>query len=91
MAIFVGQTLLIIELDTLVDLTTATTTDVFYKKPDGTTGTWTGTGSGTVVSYDVQAGDIDQAGVWTFQPFVTIGGESAYGESIQETVLPAPS
>ena len=42
MPIFETQTLFDLILDTNVDVSTATTTDIKYTKPDGTTGTWTG-------------------------------------------------
>jgi hypothetical protein len=89
MAIFQNQSLLTIELDTEIDISSATTTDIYYEKPDGTTtGTWTGSvGDTTKVTYDVGVSDFDTVGTWRLQAFVTIAGESAYGKVVRVEVL----
>ena len=80
MAIFKDQGLLTIELDTGYDITSATSAKILYQKPDGTTGEFVGAASDTTkISYSLVDGDIDQAGTWIFQSFVTIGGRNGYG------------
>ena len=80
MAIYKNQDLLTLTLETGVTVSGASSALVLYKKPSGTTGSWTGTTSGTKVLYDVQPGDLDESGVWKIQPKVIIAGEIGYGE-----------
>ena len=87
MPIFETQTLFDLILDTNVDVSTATTTDIKYTKPDGTTGTWTGAAYETTkIKYEVQTDDLDDVGIWKFQTIVTIGGRTGYGEIVQVQV-----
>lgn len=73
--IYVGDIGTEILLDTGVNITTATVHNIKYKKPDGTTGTWTGTVKDfTKISYTVQAADLDQAGTYTLQAYVVMVG-----------------
>lgn len=90
--VFVGQSLLQLKLDTKVDLAAqgVSTAVVVYKKPDGTRGEWAATFSGVFVTRDVQVGDIDQAGSWTFQAKVTTtGGRVGLGQVAPLRVAPA--
>ena len=80
MAIFKNQDLLTLTLQTGIDVSSASAAVVLYKKPSGTTGSWTATVSGNNVIYDVQPGDLDESGSWSIQPKVTIGGEIGYGD-----------
>jgi hypothetical protein len=52
-----------------VDLSTALSTSIRYRKPDGVTGEWPGTVVDGAVEYITVSGDIDQAGVWYIQAF----------------------
>ena len=80
-SVYKNQSYLTIYLDTNVTLTTATTKEILYQKPDGTTGEWTGTIYDTTqIKYDVQDGDIDQAGEWKFQSYFVLDGKKGYGE-----------
>lgn len=83
MSAFKTQTLLDITLDTGIDISTASSLSIRYKKPSGETGSWSGTLSGlTSITYGVQSGDIDEAGTWRFQAVVVISGETGYGEIV---------
>ena len=86
MAIFKNQNLLTLTLQTGIDVSGASSALVLYKKPSGSTGTWTATVSGNDVVYDVQAGDLDEVGTWQIQPKVIVGGEDGYGDIKQMIV-----
>jgi hypothetical protein len=58
------------------DLTAATVLRIDYTKPDGTTGSWTGTlTDGQRIVYEASATDIDQPGPWKFKAYAEIGGK----------------
>ena len=87
MAIFNGQSLLTIELDTSYDISAATSAKILFQKPDGTTGEFIAVVSDTTkVSYTVDESDIDQAGTWIMQAYVEIGGLKGYGGKAYITV-----
>jgi hypothetical protein len=79
--IFVGQTNLRLHLITGQSLSGATEALVKYKKPDGTTGSWTGTVSGQSVDYKFTDGDLDAAGDWTVWAYVTFPSGISIGKS----------
>jgi hypothetical protein len=75
---FVEQTNLIIELETFIDLSDAVLL-IKYRKPDGKTGQWNATKNSTdntKMYYDLVAGDLDQAGNWTFWAYATFAANS---------------
>lgn len=85
--VFNKQSLLTIKLETNTDISAASTKEILYKKPDGTTGKFTaqseiGTDGVTEsrLFYQVTDGDIDQDGIWSFQPYVIIGSLKGYGD-----------
>ena len=85
--IYVGQTSLRIELTALVDITGASTKEIRYRKPDGTTGAWDAISDDDatgVLYYDLDAvTDLDQALRWEFWTYVTFSdGRSAPGEPV---------
>ena len=88
--VYNGQSLLKIELDTKVNVSTATTKRIKYTKPSGTEGTADGyytallDADNTTLYYEFQSGDIDEAGIWTFWPYVVIGGRVADGDRIKK-------
>ena len=83
MAVFETATYYTLTLDTNIDLSTATTHDIVYKKPDESTGTWTGTVTDTTkIQYSVQSGDLDQHGLWRVQAKVTDGGLNGFGDIV---------
>ncbi|TVM01916.1 MAG: hypothetical protein CV087_10225 [Candidatus Brocadia sp. WS118] len=65
--LIVGDTFLM-KLDPETSLSGATSPKVNYKKPDGTIGSWTGTISNDQIQYQLENGDIDIPGDWTFWP-----------------------
>lgn len=91
MSIFVNQGYYLLTLETGIDISTASTKEILYKKPNGTTGAWTATLEGTTqVKYQMDNDDLDMAGSWTFQAYVVIGGLDAYGAlfsiEVKETI-----
>lgn len=89
MPIFKNQGLLTIELDTLYDLTSATSTKILYQKPDGTKGEWEAAVSDTTkVSVSLDDDSLDQAGTWIFQAYAVEDSRTAYGQKAYVTVEP---
>lgn len=84
MSVFKTQSLLTIRLDTLTDLSSATTKKILYKKPSGATGEWTATADSQTLVYEVQAGDIDEAGTWEFQSSIVVGGRTGLGTIVSQ-------
>ena len=89
-AIFVGQNKLRIQLTTNVDITGATELLIKYKKPDGTTGSWTATSSDDtngVIYYDLTDDELDQKGDWTIWAHVTFSdSREAPGEVVKVNI-----
>lgn len=88
--IYTLQTKLIFKIRTKVDLTGATQVLLKFKRPDDTTGQWiaaiTDAATGRA-EYDVQAGDLNQAGEWTFWSHVTYSdGKEVPGEIEKRTI-----
>ena len=52
-----------------VDLSTASSTTIHYRKPGGDEATWAGVVNGEAVDYTTVVDDIDEAGTWYFQAF----------------------
>jgi len=89
MPIYKNQGLLTIELDTLYDLASASSTKILYQKPDGTTGEWASAVSDTTkVSVSLDNDSLDQSGTWIFQAYAVEGGRNAYGQKAYVTVEP---
>jgi len=76
--LFKGQTITL-SLDTDDDLP-GFSGFILYKKSNGVNGQWAGTVSGDTVSYDIQVGDINPAGVYRVQAYATNGTEHKYGK-----------
>lgn len=80
MSYFQGDSYSQIVLDTGISLTGASSTRILYTKPSGLKGYWTATPSGTTLIYQLVDGDINEAGIWSVQAEVVIGGKTAYGD-----------
>lgn len=84
MKVFKGQTDLTIKLDCNADLTDTTTALIKFKKPSGTTGSWTATVEDIpngIIAYDVQSGDLDESGGYRLWAHLTNNlGEIIMGE-----------
>lgn len=84
MSVYKTQSYIDVRLDTAIDLTGATVTRVLYKKPSGEKGFWAATVDGQDLVYAVQVGDIDEAGIWSFQSYAEIDGRVALGAIITQ-------
>lgn len=89
MSIYKGQSLVKIILETGQSLSAATLTEILYKKPDGAKGSWTATVNGTALEYNVQAGDLDQEGIWSLQSKIVIAGRTGLGKTTQLKIDPS--
>ncbi len=76
--LFKGQTI-ILSLDTDA-IITGYTGSILYKKPNDATGSWSGTIVNDTVSYTIQTGDIDVAGVWELQAKAVSGTIVKFGK-----------
>lgn len=83
MSLYTEQSFLTLRLKTGVDLNAGTNQVILYKKPDGTTGSWPATVDETDLLYNVQNGNIDQAGTWEFQGRIELGGRKAFSEKVR--------
>jgi len=87
--IYVGNIGTVIDLDTEVDISTATSVKIAALKPDDTEVEWTGTIEGTtVVRYTTVADDLDQEGVWRLQAKVTTPSGTWLGNTVTMAVYP---
>ena len=76
--ITVNQDALKISLNTGIDISSATTLQILYEKPDGTKGELTGAANGMRIEVTLTAGSspIDVAGLWKFWTKVTFSNTS---------------
>lgn len=66
------------------DISAASTVSVKYTKPDGTTGSWTGTKyNSNYIKYTLLANDINVAGRWLFQAYIVSALWTGYGETCE--------
>jgi hypothetical protein len=87
MSIFQNQGYFTITLETGVDLTSATVTQIKYVKPDGTKGDFEATVTDTTkLTYQFTNEDLDKSGNWKFQAYVIIGGLNAYGAIVNQRI-----
>lgn len=86
MSKFKTQSLITIIAETgYAGLASATVKRILYKKPNGDTGYWIATNSGTTLVYSVQNGDIDQVGEWQFQAYIEVTSLKGYGSIAKQT------
>jgi len=76
----------VIALDTSIDISTASTAEIKYKKPSGATGTWVGSASDTEVQYTTISGDINEVGIWSLQAHVVLAAWNGYSSIVDVTV-----
>ena len=87
MAVYVNQSYLTITIDTGIDISTASAQYINFMRPDGTKGQWDASISGTtVLSYDVQDGDLNKSGVWRLQGEFVIGGRTGFTDPVDLVV-----
>lgn len=80
--LYKGQAEARISIDTGVDLTGGTGQIIKYRKPNGATGSWPATISGTKLIHDVaSSSELDVSGLWTAWPWLTFpDGRTAPGK-----------
>ena len=86
---YVGDTPLV-KLDCVSDITGATDTRIYYKKPDGTAAYWDADIlDNQYLTYQVTNSgiiELDQAGDWKFQSYMTVGVWTGYGETATQRI-----
>ena len=83
--IFKGDIGTKIILNTGSNLSTGTVFKIYYRKPDGTTGSWTAQkeSDDLSISYTtLSASDLDIVGTWALQSYVEISGWKGFGVSV---------
>lgn len=65
-------------IDAGVDLTSATSVEILYQKPDGSKDSWTASASGTNAVYVFTQAELNMVGVWEMQVKFIIGGKTGY-------------
>lgn len=89
MATFVGDALTV-TIHTGTDVSTFTSKYLKYTKPNGDTGKLTiiiDPSDSTSFICTIVAGVLDQAGIWAFQVYVSVGSSTYHGELVQLKVL----
>jgi len=85
--VYVNDVGTVILLDTGVDLSGGTLS-IKYRKPDGATGSWSGTiantssGAGKGISYTTVAGDLSVSGAWKLQAHAVLPNGTWSGETV---------
>lgn len=75
--IYKGDVGTVIQLDTLSDISNGTVFGIKVKKPSGVLLDWIGVLQGTTaIKYITQVGDLDEAGVYRLQGYVSMPGWS---------------
>jgi hypothetical protein len=82
--VFRGQTLAL-AIDMEMSLDGVTSQRIMYKKPDGTTGSWSATIDGEKLVTNLAHGELNQEGIWIAQGEIYIG--SAKYPSSPVTIL----
>jgi hypothetical protein len=85
MKIYVNDIGVVIEIDMGESLSTATNLKLEVRKPDNTEVEWTPTVYGTefnFLRYTTVANDLDQAGVWKANPFLSLGGWTGLADTV---------
>lgn len=59
-------------------------TQILYEKPDKSTGVWDANIDGENLVYNATNGEIDQAGLWKFQGFLSGSGENYYTTKVTQ-------
>lgn len=73
-----------LRLDTTIALGAASNTKILWQDPEGLTGAWTATVSGTELVYDVVETDINVEGNWRLQAYVEIASVPRHGDIITQ-------
>lgn len=93
MSIFKNEGTFILTLDSGVDLTDATLTEIIYEKPDGTKGAFdqaqTSIVTLTKIKFEATNSDLDQIGIWNFQAHWTIDSIDGFSEVESSDIVSA--
>ena len=80
---------IVIRVDVVEDITTATDPKLYVRKPDGTEVIWIPSKSGTThFEYTTVSGDVDQSGFYRLQAGFTIDGWTGRGGTAEFTIYP---
>lgn len=74
-------------MDTGIDLSQATVTQILFTRPDKSKGSFNAAVSGTQLVYEPTVNDFNQAGTYILQAFVTTGGLDGYGATVSLVVI----
>lgn len=88
--IFAGHSKLL-QFDAGIDLSAMATKTIKYRKPDGTTGEWAATLSGTSVLEKQITDEFNQLGVWHLQGFASAGSTSWIGDEVKVHIVKRPT
>ena len=75
----------VVELDTLMDIHTATKSSIKVLKPDGSNTEWIGSITGisnTIITYTTVSGDLDKSGKYKLQSYVEMPDWKGRGETV---------
>ena len=90
MKIYAGDIGTVFEVDTGVDITTATKAALRVRLPNNKSVEWVGAVTGmTKVRYAVLAGDLPIAGIYLLQAYIEMPSWSGHGETVQIKVSKA--
>lgn len=77
----------LIKIDVQTDLSEMITLKIIFNRPDKTIGFWPAfIIEPTVMGYLFAPGDLNQAGIWSVQPYAESADSMAYGDVINFTV-----
>lgn len=76
-----------LQLNTGIDLTGASVTNILYKSPTSKTGVWTGTVTGKSIFHDVTPLENNEAGTWYYQVYVEQSGKKYYGQMVSKVIF----
>lgn len=89
METFVGDTIGIV-LKTGLNVSSYAILEIHFRRPDGSTGSWTADihpTNNTWIVYDTLEYDLDQSGTWSVQAYVeSAGGDKLHGKWVEFTV-----
>jgi len=80
--LYVDEVGILIELETGADLTDVTSQEILYKKPDGTSSSWSASIVDSTLQYTTVADDLDQDGDWILQAHIVGTGFDLVGETV---------
>jgi len=84
---YVGDYGVVIKLDIGTNISAASVKSISVKKPSGAVATWIPDIYGTnYLEYTTVSGDLDESGIWTVQPSISVGSFVGKGETSTFTI-----